>query len=81
MITRFNRFARSLIHERISSGGAAAKVNDVRFGRPPTLSAQPIALARKLIDDGQTPRTVAKVRKVHPVSLYRSLDGERSDHV
>ncbi|MCA1869544.1 recombinase family protein, partial [Agrobacterium genomosp. 3] len=49
-------FERSLIHDRTSSGRAAAKAKGVRFGRPPALSAEQIALARKLIDEGVTTR-------------------------
>ena len=67
-------FERSLIHERTSSGRAAAKAKGVRFGRPPALSAAQIALARQLIEDGQKPRSVAQVLKVHPATLYRALE-------
>ena len=67
-------FERSLIHERTSSGRAAAKAKGVRFGRPPALSAEQIALARQLIEDGQKPRAVAQVLKVHPATLYRALE-------
>lgn len=66
-------FERSLIHERTSSGRAAAKAKGVRFGRPPALSAEQIALARQLIEGGQKPRAVAQVLKVHPATLYRAL--------
>lgn len=67
-------FERSLIHERTSSGRSAAKAKGVRFGRPPALSNEQITLARQLIEEGQTPRAVAKVLKVHPATLYRALD-------
>lgn len=67
-------FERSLIHERTSSGRIAAKAKGVRFGRPPALSSEQIALARKLIDEGQKPRAVALVLKVHPATLYRTLE-------
>ncbi|WP_137136506.1 recombinase family protein [Rhizobium sp. FKY42] len=68
-------FERSLIHDRTSSGRAAAKAKGVRFGRPPALSAEQIALARKLIDEGQTARNVAAMLKVHPATLYRCISG------
>jgi len=67
-------FERSLIHERTSSGRAAAKAKGVRFGRPPALSAEQIALARQLIDEGQKPRAVAQILKVHPATLYRAIE-------
>lgn len=66
-------FERSLIHERTSSGRAIAKAKGVRFGRPPALSAEQITLARQLIEDGQKPRAVASMLKVHPATLYRAL--------
>ena len=67
-------FERSLIHERTSSGRAAARAKGVRFGRPPALSAEQITLARQLIEDGQKPRAVAQVLKVHRATLYRALE-------
>ncbi len=66
-------FERSLIHERTSSGRAAAKAKGVRFGRPPALSADQVALARKLLDEGQPARDVAAILKVHPATLYRYI--------
>ena len=66
-------FERSLIHERTSSGRAVAKAKGVRFGRPPALSAEQIALARQLVEAGQRPRAVAQMLKVHPATLYRAL--------
>jgi len=66
-------FERSLIHERTCSGRAAAKAKGVRFGRPPALSAEQIALARQLVEAGQRPRAVAQMLKVHPATLYRAL--------
>ena len=79
MLTIFGgiaEFERSLIHERTSSGRAAAKANGVRFGRPPALSAEQIGLARQLIEDGQKPRAVAQVLKVHPATLYRAMNAD-----
>lgn len=67
-------FERSLIHERTSSGRAAAKAKGVRFGRPPALSAEQIVLARQLIEQGQKPRAVAEILKVHAATLYRALE-------
>ena len=65
-------FERSLIHERTSSGRAAAKAKGVRFGRPPALSAEQIALARQLIEGGQKPRAVAQVAT--PRIPFKSVD-------
>lgn len=71
-------FERSLIHERTSGGRAAAKAKGVRFGRPPALSAEQIALAHQLIEAGQSPRAVAQVLKVHPATLYRAIERQGS---
>ena len=54
-------FERSLIHERTSAGRAAAKAKGVRFGRPPTLSAEQIAHARQLISEDKKPAEVARL--------------------
>jgi len=67
-------FERSLIHERTSSGRVAAKAKGVRFGRPPALSDEQIVLAHKLMAEGQTPRAVAQLLKVHPATLYRAIE-------
>lgn len=67
-------FERSLIHERTSGGRAAAKAKGVLFGRPPALSAEQIGLARQLVEEGQNPRAVAQILKVHPATLYRALN-------
>ncbi len=66
-------FERALIAERTSSGRQAAKVRGVRFGRPPKLTADQIALAQRLIDEGRSPREVARILNVHASTLYRAL--------
>ena len=67
-------FERALIHQRTSSGRVAAKKRGVRFGRPPKLSAEQIALGQRLIDEGTSVREVARViLKCHPATLYREL--------
>ena len=45
-------FERSLIGERTSSGRKAAQDRSVRFERPSTLTAEQVALGRRLIDEG-----------------------------
>src|ERR1700722_16511743 len=45
-------FERELIHERTGAGRVSAKARGVRFGRPPKLTANQIALARRLIAEG-----------------------------
>lgn len=66
-------FERDLIRERTSSGRAAAKQRGVRFGRPAKLSAEQVALSRRLIEEGQSVREVAKVLNCHHATLYRHI--------
>ena len=67
-------FERSLIGERTSSGRKAAQDRGVRFGRPPALTAEQVALGRRLIAEGKSVREVARViLKCHPATLYREL--------
>jgi DNA invertase Pin-like site-specific DNA recombinase len=67
-------FERALIHQRTGAGRAAARAREVRFGRPAKLSADQRALARRLIEEGQSVRGVAKVFGVHAETLYRALE-------
>src|SRR3954469_10023893 len=53
-------FERALIRERTSAGRTEAKKRGVRFGRPPTLTAEQVALGRRLVDDGTSVREAAK---------------------
>ena len=66
-------FERELIHERTGAGRRAAKARGVRFGRPWKLSADQIALARRLIDEGRSVPEVAKILNVHRATLYRAM--------
>jgi DNA invertase Pin-like site-specific DNA recombinase len=66
-------FERELIHERTRSGRVAAKERGVRFGRPPKLSADQIALAQRLISEGTSIPGAAKILNVHRATLYRAL--------
>ncbi|KAA0571146.1 resolvase [Azospirillum palustre] len=66
-------FERALIAERTGTGRVAAKARGVRFGRPPKLSADQIALARRLVDEGRSPREAAQILNVHPSTLYRAF--------
>lgn len=66
-------FERELIHERTRSGRVAAKVRGVRFGRPPKLTADQIALAKRLIGEGTSIPGAAKILNIHRSTLYRAL--------
>jgi DNA invertase Pin-like site-specific DNA recombinase len=64
---------RSLISERTRAGVKAAQRRGVKFGRTPKLTAQQIAHAHKLIEEGQHRENVAALFKVSRVTLYRAL--------
>ncbi len=64
---------RSLIQERTKAGRAAAAARGVQMGRKRLLSAQQVAHARKLIEQGEGPNNVAKSLNVSRRTLYRAL--------
>ena len=64
---------RSLIQERTKAGRAAAQARGVKMGRKPLLSAQQVAHARKLLEQGERPNTVARSLNVSRRTLYRAL--------
>ena len=66
-------FERELIHERTSSGRIAAQARGVRFGRPPKLTADQIALAQRLVSEGDSVPEASKILNVHRATLYRAL--------
>ena len=67
-------FERALIRERTSAGRTEAKNRGGRFGRARALTAEQVALGRRLVDEGTTVREVAKaILKCHPATLYREL--------
>ena len=64
---------RSLIQERTKAGRAAAKARGVKMGRRPLLSAQQVAHARKLREQGESPVQVAQLLKVSRRTVERAL--------
>jgi hypothetical protein len=66
-------FEHELIHGRTRSGRVAAKVRGVRFGRPPKLTADQIALAQRLVGEGASVPEASKILNVHRATLYRAL--------
>ncbi|MBD8548595.1 recombinase family protein, partial [Sphingomonas sp. CFBP 8760] len=66
-------FERALIHQRTSSGRVAARARGVRFGRPPKLTADQIALGVRLVGEGTSVREAAKLLDCHHATLYRAL--------
>ncbi|MBX6311455.1 MAG: recombinase family protein [Isosphaeraceae bacterium] len=65
-------FERELIRERTGAGRIAAKKRGVRFGRPASLNPEQKALAKRLIEEGNSARTVAKTFGVHKATIYRA---------
>ena len=66
-------FERALIPGRTGAGREAARQKGVRFGRPPTLAPDQIALGHRLVTEGQPVREVARLLNVHRATLYREL--------
>jgi len=64
---------RSLIQERTQAGRTAAQARGVKMGRKPLLTAQQVAHARKLIEQGEHHNTVARSLGVSRRTLYRAL--------
>ena len=65
---------RELIRERTMVGRKAARRRGVRFGRPPKLSPDQRALARRLRDEGQSAQQVATMFGVHVATIYRFIE-------
>jgi len=66
-------FERALVHQRASSGRAAAMERGVRFGRPLKLTPDQVTLGRRLVAEGASVRQAAKLLKCHHVTPYRAL--------
>lgn len=66
---------RSLIQERTKAGRAAAVARGVKMGRKPKLTPQQTAHARKLVEQGEHPDTVARSLNVSRRTVYRALRG------
>jgi DNA invertase Pin-like site-specific DNA recombinase len=69
-------FERELIRERTHAGRKAAKARGVRFGRPPKLTADQVALARRLVTEGASIPEASKILNVHRATLYRALHSQ-----
>lgn len=51
---------------------------DKRLGRKPALTPEQVAMAARMIDNGESPRAVARSLKIGKSTLYRHLPGVRS---
>jgi len=70
-------FERELIRERTGAGRIAAMQRGVRFGRPSRLTSEQTSLARRLLEEGNSAKEVAKTFSVHRATLYRALTDVR----
>lgn len=84
VLAAIDEFQRELIVEGTHEGLAAARARGRTGGRPPAMTADQVALARKLADelgaDGKSAHTITQVAQMLGVSrptLYRAL-GERN---
>jgi DNA invertase Pin-like site-specific DNA recombinase len=68
---------RSLIQERTQAGRAAAKARGVKMGRKPLLSAQQVAHARTLLEQGERLVHVAQSLQVSRRTLERAFASAR----
>jgi DNA invertase Pin-like site-specific DNA recombinase len=66
-------FERALIHQRTSSGRAAAMARGVKFERKRKLTPEQIALGSRLVGEGTSVREAAKLLQCHHATLYRAL--------
>ena len=73
MIGVLAELEKSLISERTRAGVKDAKRRGVKFGRKPKLTAQQIGHARTLINQGETPQSVASLLRVSRATVYRTL--------
>ena len=73
LFAALTQFERSLIVERTQAGLDAAKKRGMRLGRPKALTTAQIKHARKLIEAGERPTTVAATLGVDRSTLYRAL--------
>jgi DNA invertase Pin-like site-specific DNA recombinase len=78
MMSALAEFDRSLIVERAQAGMLAARRRGQKLGRKPSVTPEQIAMARRMIDNGESPRVVARSLKIGKSTLYRHLPGARS---
>ena len=76
MIGVLAELERSLIVERTRAGVKAAQKRGVKFGRKPKLTADRLAHARTLIEQGTTPTQAAKIMGIGRATLYAALQRE-----
>lgn len=69
----FAEYERALIQERTCAGIAAARAAGRRIGRPPALTDEQRALARRLRSQGEGVAAIARLLEVSPSTIRRAL--------
>jgi DNA invertase Pin-like site-specific DNA recombinase len=70
-----SEFERQLIVERTQAGLAAARARGRHGGRPPTMTAEKVRIAREMYDSREhTVNTIASTLGVSRQTIYRHLD-------
>ena len=69
----FAEYERALIRERTCAGIDAARAAGRRIGRPPALTDEQRALARRLRAQGEGVAAIARLLKVSPSTVRRTL--------
>lgn len=69
----FAEYERALIRERTCAGIDAARAAGRRIGRPPALTNEQRALARRLRSQGEGVAAIARLLKVSPSTVRRAL--------
>lgn len=73
----FAEYERALIRERTCAGIDAARAAGRRIGRPPALTDEQRALARRLRAQGEGVATIARILAVSPSTVRRTVNDTR----
>ena len=73
----FAEYERALIRERTCAGIDAARAAGRRIGRPPALTNEQRTLARRLRDQGEGVAAIARILKVSPSTVRRTVNDTR----
>ena len=73
----FAEYERALIRERTCAGIDAARAAGRRIGRPPALTDEQRTLARRLRDQGEGVAAIARILKVSPSTVRRTVNDTR----
>jgi DNA invertase Pin-like site-specific DNA recombinase len=67
-------FESAIISERTKAGMSAARQRGKHLGRPGKLTVEHVKQAQKWIEEGKSKRSIARLLKVSPATLYRHLN-------